>query len=426
MLEHNYFITVGSKDILSMHELISKFIRFTSGEGNIEKKVMDLSLSDGVMWSVYSSITSNYLVPLTIFILGSKDPAGLIVGIPLFIVPLAQYFAYHKSRVTSDLRRTTLFITFLDRVLWLPLVLILFLNIQFIYEVIFIITFLSLRTFFASFSGTTWTLWVPFLITESKRNGYFSKRNFYMKIFSLVGFLIGIGIFSLNILERIQYTILIVISLIFSTASLLIMRNIPSSNLINESYSQKSSWNRSFLLFLAGMGLFGLIYSGMITYFQYYIIDKNYLGMPVSYYSILMILVSLSFILSQIFWGKVANIIGNSKSLIIAGILLFFIPILLIIDHSFISAVASSILFGLVLSNSSLNIFNEMLRKASNEKVRSVSSYNTIQSLSQGSGPIIGNAILLTSHYDIFTVFTWFLFLSLLSIILFIIYTLRY
>ncbi|MGC8727590.1 MAG: MFS transporter [Thermoplasmata archaeon] len=409
-----------------MQELISKIIRFTRGKGNVEKKVMDLSLSDGVLWSVYSSITSSYLVPLTIFILGSRDPAGLIVGFPLFIVPVAQYFAYHKSRVTSDLRRTTLFITFLDRILWLPLILLLFLNISFVYDVIFIITFLSARTFFASFSGTTWTLWVPFLITESKRNEYFSKRNFYMKIFSLIGFLIGIGIFSLNIHERIQYTVLIVISLIFSTASLLVMRNIPSSNLINERYSGKRGWNRSFLLFLAGIGLFGLIYSGLITYFQYYLIDKNYLGMPVAYYSILMIIISLSFIFSQIFWGRLANIIGNSKSLLIAGILLFCIPLLLIIYHSFISAVAASILFGMVISNSSLNIFNEMLRRASNEKVKSVSSYNTLQSLSQGSGPIIGNVILLNSHYDIFTLFTWFLVLSLLSILILLIYTLRY
>ena len=409
-----------------MQELISKIIRFTRGEGNVEKKVMDLSMSDGVLWSVYSSITSSYLVPLTIFILGSRDPAGLIVGFPLFIVPVAQYFAYHKSRVTSDLRRTTLFITFLDRILWLPLILLLFLNIPFVYDVIFIITFLSARTFFASFSGTTWTLWVPFLISESKRNEYFSKRNFYMKIFSLIGFLIGIGIFSLNIHEKIQYTVLIVISLIFSTASLLVMRNIPSSNLINERYSGKSGWNRSFLLFLAGIGLFGLIYSGLITYFQYYLIDKNYLGMPVAYYSILMIIISLSFILSQIFWGRLANNIGNSKSLLIAGILLFCIPLLLIIYHSFISAVAASILFGMVISNSSLNIFNEMLRRASNEKVKSVSSYNTLQSLSQGSGPIIGNVILLNSHYDIFTLFTWFLVLSLLSILILLIYTLRY
>jgi len=161
-----------------MHELISKFIRFTSGEGNIEKKVMDLSLSDGVLWSVYSSITSNYLVPLTIFILGSKDPAGLIVGIPLFIVPVAQYFAYHKSRVTCDLRRTTLFITFLDRVLWLPLVLLLFLNIQFIYEVIFIIAFLSLRTFF----GIIFRYYMDFM-GSILNNGIKKERIFFKEKF---------------------------------------------------------------------------------------------------------------------------------------------------------------------------------------------------------------------------------------------------
>ena len=124
------------------------------------------------------------------------------------VVPIAQFFAYHHSKVVSDLRRTTLIMTLLDGVLWLPHVLILFIRIPFIDDVVYIILFLSLRTFFASFSGTTWTLWVPFLVPIGDRNQYFSIRNFYMKIFSLVGLLIGIGIFSVSLGERLQFTFL--------------------------------------------------------------------------------------------------------------------------------------------------------------------------------------------------------------------------
>ena len=400
--------------------------RFAKGEGTIEKRVMDLSLSDGILWSVYSSITSNYLVPLTLFILGSRDPVGLIIGIPFLIVPIAQFFAYHHSKAATDLRRTTLSITFLDRILWLPLVFLLFIRIPFTDDVVFIILFLSIRTFFASFSGTTWTLWVPFLVPVGSRNQYFSIRNFYMKIFSLVGLFIGIGIFSISFEERLQYTLLILISLVFSTASLLIMRNIPSSNLRSELTADKGSKDRQFLFLLGNVGLFGIITSGLITYFQFYLIDRDYMHIPLTFYSILMILISVSFIISQIYWGKLANIIGNSRSLVIGVLLLLAVPILLIFNHSIVTAVAASILFGVVQSNSSLNIFNEMLLRGSDRKVKSVSSFNTVQSLALGSGPVLGNVILFFSHITIYSLFAAFFFLSLLSLLLFVIYTLRY
>ncbi len=408
-----------------MNHFIRLIQRYTTGEGNTERRVMDLSLSDGILWSIYSSMTSSYIVPLTIFLLGSRDPAGLIVGLPLLVVPLSQYFAYHRSKESKDLRKTTLLITLVDRFLWLPIVIMLFVKISFIYDVVFIILFLSTRTFFASFSGTTWTLWVPFLISPGKRNRYFSIRNFYMKIFSVIGYFIGIVIFAANLEEKMQYTILIVIALAFSTASLLIMRSIPSSSVIEEKKVNRS-WSRPFIVFLIGISLFTLTTSGLGTYFQYYLIDRNYLALPITYYSVLMILTSFSFIISQIFWGRIANLIGNSKSLVIAGFLFFSVPLILLFYHSLLSAIFASMIIGIASSNASLNIFNEMLFRASEEKVKSVSSYNTVQALSQGGGPIIGNAILIASHYDIYVLFLSFLLLSLLSTALLITYTSRY
>ena len=135
-------------------------------------------------------------------------------------------------------------------------------------------------------------MWVPFLVPIGERNQYFSIRNFYMKIFSLVGLLIGIGIFSVSLGERLQFTFLILISLLFSTASLLIMRKIPSSNLTNESTMTKDSRNKHFVLLLGCVGLFVLSYSGLFTYFQLYLVDKNYMHVPLTFYSALMILVS--------------------------------------------------------------------------------------------------------------------------------------
>lgn len=407
----------------SLKDYVSRFIK---GVGSVERRAMDLSLSDGILWSVYSSMTSSYLVPLTVFILGSRDPAGLIIGMPFLIVPAAQYFAYRQSNVSLDLKKTTIWITLLDRLLWLPLLFLIFFRISFIDDVVLIIIFLSIRTFFASFSGTTWTLWVPFLISSENRNTYFSIRNFYMKIFSLVGFIIGIGIFSLSLEMKIKYTFLIIVSMVFSTASLLIMRNIPSSSLRNEGIFYRRPVDRSFIIFLFITALFVIASSGLSTYFQYYLIDKDYLSVPVTYYSFFMIVMSLSFILSQILWGKIANKIGNPRSLVIGSFLFILIPVSLLLFHSIYGALLASIIIGIVQSNSTLNIFNEMLARASAQKVKSVSSYNLIQSMAQGSGPIIANLILILLHYDIQALFGFFLIMAVASSILFIIYTLQY
>ncbi len=400
--------------------------RFTRGDGSAERKVMDLSLSDGVLWSVYSSITSYYLVPITIFILGVKDPVGLIVGIPFLIVPLAQLFAYKKAKKTNDLRKTTLLITLMDRILWLPLVFFIFIRISFYIDVLSIILILSIRTFFASFSGTTWTLWVPFLISPEKRNRYFSLRNSYMKVFSLIGLFIGTAIFATNMGKMNQYALLIIISLIFSSASLLIMRNIPTSNLINESAGSRGSLDKKFILFLSSIGLFILVSSGFVTYFQYFLIDTRFLHLSLTLYSWIMIIISISYIVSQIFWGRIANIIGNAISLTIGMGLFVLLIVLLVFFNSIISVFASAIILGIVQSNTSLNIFNEMLKRASAKKVKSVSSYNTIQSLAQGGGPIIGNALMIVFTFNIHYLFISFVVLAFISLILFIIYTSRY
>jgi MFS family permease len=130
--------------------------------------------------------------------------------------------------------------------------------------------------------------------------------------------------------------------------------------------------------------------------------------------------------MSQIYLGKLANIIGNSRSMLIGGVLLLAVPLLLVFSHSIQATIAVSILFGVVQSISSLNIFNEMLLRASDRKVKLVSSFNTVQSFALGSGPVLGNIILIFSRIDIYSLFAAFFFLSLLSLLLFVIYTWRY
>lgn len=115
---------------------------------------MNLSITDGIFWTVYSNMTSPYLVAFSLLIIGPAAPVGYIIGVPYLIVPLAQYIAVKISRKSQDLRDLTIRITFFDRIVWIAIAFLAFLK-GFLLLSLLLIILLSFRTFFSSFSGTT-------------------------------------------------------------------------------------------------------------------------------------------------------------------------------------------------------------------------------------------------------------------------------
>ena len=120
------------------------------GSGTDEEKTMDLSISDGVFWTIYSNMTSPYIVAFSILVIGPTAPVGYIIGIPYLVVPLAQYFAVKLSRRTVDLRSLTIKITIFDRGVWILIALLVFLRGYLLLSFLMIVL-LSVRVFFSSF-----------------------------------------------------------------------------------------------------------------------------------------------------------------------------------------------------------------------------------------------------------------------------------
>jgi MFS family permease len=373
---------------------------------DIIKTTSNLSITDGLLWAIYTTMTATFVIPLSIFLLGQNAPVGYITGIPVLVVPLAQYFSRYFSRKVKDLKRLTVYTTLIDRLLWLPIVFLVFIHGRMLTYLLLIIL-LSARTFFASFSGTTWTLWVPGVIPAGRRSSYFAFRNFVMKIFSLVGYALALGIFLRISNEELAFIVVFLSgTLVFSSFSLLVMTKIsPYSIPEFERTTVKKKVTTTFRYFIIFSLVWNLGYSMVLPYFQLYLVSPQYLGQSESFYTIVYIVIAISFIASQILWGKLANIFGNYKIIIINSIIIMVSAILIPIIHNPNLILIPSVLYGLGQSGIALSMFNEMLGRTQSARINSISMYNLVQSISVGLGPILANFLIEIFGVDIHLVF---------------------
>ena len=377
-----------------------------------------LSISDGAFWAIYSSMTSTFLVPLIIFMLGRNAPIGYVIGLPVLLVPLAQFLSQKISRRVLNLKKLTITITIFDRVLWIPIIFLLFVH-GYILRIVLFVVLLSLRTFFASFSGTTWTLWIPTVIPEKDRATYFSKRNFVMMWFSLVGYIFALGIFLRIPVEMISFiSVFLIGTIVFSSLSLFVMSRIPDFGLEEKERVSRSSVSPIFIWFLLFTVFWFFGFSMVMPYFQLYIISPAFLNLDTAFYTTIFIVISITAISFQLIWGQFSRKYGNRITIIISGIILIISSAIIFLIHSAMLIFIPAILYGVGQSGATLSIFNEMLSRSSSSRIKSISYYNLISALAMAAGPSVANLIFDSDFFQIKYIFMTAVFFISLSVLL--------
>jgi len=371
---------------------VASFLRrFLRGQGTTEQRVMDLSIGDGALWSIYSSITSPYIVPLAILMIGSSAPVGFITGIPVIAVPFSQIAAYRLLRRMDDLKAITIITTFLDRIPWIIIAILIFIHTR--YFLYLLLGLLLMRSFFASFSGTTWTLWIPGMISEKNRDGYFSTRNMVMKAFGIVGYLIAIAIFISVDGYRFDYFLMFVISFIFSSLSISIMRFIPSAK-VRDVYSTSStgSTELEFILAVLVLSIVGFAYYFSQPYITLYLLGRPYLNLGSTVYTAVLIASGILYILSQKL-GKIMSMrTGYLVTILITAASLAVLFLILYSMRGPFYVMAIVILMSIPFSVYSLASFNMMVSRSSGEnRVKRTAYYTLSNSVALSAGPIVGN-----------------------------------
>ncbi|MCL4323564.1 MAG: MFS transporter [Candidatus Thermoplasmatota archaeon] len=402
--------------------LFAKIKEYTVSSDDTVKSTANLSITDGLFWSIYSSLTVPFIIPLSIFLLGKNAPVGYITGFPVLVVPLSQFLSRHFSSRSKDLKKLTIYTTLLDRILWVPVVFLVFVH-GYVLTYALLILLLSIRTFFASFSGTTWTLWVPGVIPAQNRSGYFAFRNFVMKIFSLVGYALALGIFLRIGNEEIAFILVFLLgALAFSSISLLVMSRIHSYSIPDsEKAINHNKLPYRFRNLVIYSIIWGIGYSMILPYFQLYLISSKYLGLSESFYTIIYITISISFIASQILWGKLAARFGNFSIVAINSAAIIISAVLIPSIRSSSLIFVPAVLYGVGQSGITLSLFNEMLSRSDSSRINSISVYNMAQSISMGIGPILANFLVEAFNVNIEFVFELSTAFMALSIVYFIV-----
>ncbi len=388
---------------------VSSYLRtigsYFSVSGDIVDSTEKLSITDGAFWAIYTSMTTPFLVPLIIVILGNNAPVGYMVGLPVLLVPLAQILSQKASRRASDLKALTIAITFFDRLLWVPIIFMVFVH-GYFDRFFLLVLFLSLRAFFASFSGTTWTLWVPTVVPAGHRISYFARRNFVMKIFSLVGYALALGIF-LRISDEITALLVVFLtgSILFSSLSLYVMARIPSFSLSTDDRNERKPIDSGFSRYMLFAVVWSIGYTMVLPYFQLYVVSANFLNQSGTFYTILFVVLSAASISSQLFWGKFSGRYGNMPAILISGVMSAVASLAIFTISSPLAIFVPTIVYGVAQSGITLAMFNEMVGKAASSRVKSVSYYALTQSLAGAVGPIFANFLFDIGRYRVEPVF---------------------
>ena len=172
-----------------------------------------------------------------------------------------------------------------------------------------------------------------------------------------------------------------------------------------EKNHENKTWTKSYLNFVTFALFWGIGYSMILPYFQLYLISPAYLGQTEIFYTFVYIVISISFITSQILWGNFASKYGNFKIIIFSSFLSIVSSGLIPLAHSTIVILLPTILYGVGQSGVTLSFFNEMLNRSDSSRINSISMYNLIQAISIGIGPILANFLIETFRFSIVAIF---------------------
>ena len=302
------------------------------------------STLDGVFSAFFSCVTAEVLLSNFLLQLGATSvEIGLLSAIPMltnFLQPVGAYFA---DRTTSR-RWYSLRLFCPSRLLWLVLVLGIILfsaNLTSAHQLIQWTLIIALVThIFGSLGSASWVSWMAVLVPQQLRGRYFGFRNSAANLTNflsvpLLGFVVsnwGNGAIQ-------GYGVILIMAVLVGIISLgcqFFMVDVnPQVSTQKITPSQNSEQplgffsvlkDRNFLTFLLHYGLWMFAVNLSAPFFSIYLLRD--LNLDVSWVTSYTSLTAGANVLMLVFWGKLADRIGNRPILLLVGMLLAIVPLL--------------------------------------------------------------------------------------------------
>jgi MFS family permease len=160
----------------------------------LEKKVdksLNLSIREGSVASVASSIGESYVPPFALALKATSSQVGILHAVMELLPSIVQIRA---SRLLESYSRKKIVLnSLIFRVLlWLPIILCGYLfYVGFPYAIWLLILFVGLYYSVMAISQMTWFSWMGSLVPENKRGDYFSKRDRIVGFWGMVSMVLA-------------------------------------------------------------------------------------------------------------------------------------------------------------------------------------------------------------------------------------------
>ncbi|MBD1807480.1 MFS transporter [Microcoleus sp. FACHB-SPT15] len=301
---------------------------------------------EGAFGTLFYSISGGALLSNFLLELGAGSvEIGVLASIPLLVNLLQPVGAYIADQTTSRYRYS-LCIFGPSRLLWLILVLAIWLAGSFhIAEhrlVQWTLAIICVTQFLEAFGRASWLSWMAALVPQRLRGRYFGFRNSAVSLTNLI----GVPLLALMVSNwpggRLQgYGAVLALGVVFGVTSLVCQFFMTDVNPklmhihINGSDTAEQSPSRTafgflkdanFLKFLLYFGVWSFAVNSCAPFFNLYLLDN--LAIDVSVVTIYGSLGAAANMLMLVFWGKLADRIGNRPLLLIVGILVALTPLL--------------------------------------------------------------------------------------------------
>ena len=299
---------------------------------------------EGVFGTLFYSIIGGALLSSFVLDLGAGPvEIGMLASIPQLVNLLQPFGAYLADRMKSRYRYS-ICIFAPSRLLWLILVLAIWLGgsfhiarhqlVQLTLAIIWVTQLLE------SFGRASWLSWMAALVPRRLRGRYFGFRNSAVSLTNLI----GVPLLALAVSRwpggRLQgYSAILVLGIMFGVTSLVCQFFMTDVNptLFHTTHSETGERSRlgaifsflkdaNFLKFLLYSGLWSFAVNVSAPFFNLYLLDN--LSIDVSVVTLYNSLGAGANLLMLVFWGKLADRVGNRPIMLVVGILVALTPLL--------------------------------------------------------------------------------------------------
>ncbi len=297
------------------------------------------STIDGVFAAIFTSITGGVL--LTNFLLqvgASPVEIGMLSSIPMLLNVLQPLGAYLGDR-TSSRHYYCLWIFAIARLLWLILVV----EIGWIswsggslhQLVSWTLGMVLVTHILESLGGSAWLSWMAVLVPHRLRGRYFGFRNSAASLTNLVGVpLLGFAVSAWPSGTIGGYAVVLFLAVVAGIISLgcqFFMKDVNPQLTAKKveteqtNFSLLGKFSPNFLMFLLYFGVWTFAVNLSSPFFNLYLLDNLHLDL---YWATLYgSLTAAANLIMLIWWGKIADKIGNRPLLLLVGILAGVTPL---------------------------------------------------------------------------------------------------